>query len=541
MAHRIVYKIIYPLLFYFVCFTLLTFPLIQKFSTHIFGDNGDGLQNYWNIWWVNKAITELHQSPFTSTYIHYPHGVPLIGHTLNIFNGIIGVLLLNFLTLTETYNVIIIFSFVTAGLTTFLFVYQLTKHYYASIVAGYLFTFSQYHFGHADGHMQLVSLQWIPLFLLYLYLLFDKPSFQKAFFASLALFLVLLCDYYYFFYCALTGLVLILWKIFYSEEKPIFNTRFLLILSFFILVSITLNYYLISNLLQTAIFDGFTGSHSAKEFSLDILGPFIPGSHWRFSNLTKPYWSSISGNTVENSAYIGWTVTSVIVYLLIIRKKSNNAVLSLFLFLFALFYLFSLGTNLRIWGIEVFNTYTPYQLLTFIFPILHISGVPSRMIVMATLFSSILFGFGIKHLIEKNLIGKKLLFVVSIILVFELLPTPIPETRIQAPEYVAVLQAEKETGGVVDFVSEPGEALYFQTIYNKPLVFGYIARIPRSVNAKNHEIEKLLYSQQFKKLHTNYDIKYFITKEKLLPEKDCTLLSSSNGVQLYDIASCNET
>lgn len=50
---------VFPIVFYLTFFCILTYPLIWKFSTHFFADQGDGLQHVWNIWWVNKAVTEL--------------------------------------------------------------------------------------------------------------------------------------------------------------------------------------------------------------------------------------------------------------------------------------------------------------------------------------------------------------------------------------------------------------------------------------------------------------------------------------------------
>lgn len=115
-----------PTLVYFLVFVLLTFPLIRSFSTHIFADAGDGLQNVWNMWWVNKAITELGQNPWQTSYLHFPYGVTLLGHTLNPFNGLMGIPLLRVLSPTQAHNVVIIFSFVVAGLTTFWLAYYLT-------------------------------------------------------------------------------------------------------------------------------------------------------------------------------------------------------------------------------------------------------------------------------------------------------------------------------------------------------------------------------------------------------------------------------
>jgi hypothetical protein len=57
-----------PAVFYLLGFALLSHPALGSFSTHFFGDGWDGLQNAWNLWWVRRALTELHVSPwFTPT------------------------------------------------------------------------------------------------------------------------------------------------------------------------------------------------------------------------------------------------------------------------------------------------------------------------------------------------------------------------------------------------------------------------------------------------------------------------------------------
>lgn len=46
---------------FFLLMTLvLTYPLASYFSAHLAGDSGDGWQNVWNMWWMNKALMELH-------------------------------------------------------------------------------------------------------------------------------------------------------------------------------------------------------------------------------------------------------------------------------------------------------------------------------------------------------------------------------------------------------------------------------------------------------------------------------------------------
>ena len=218
LLYRAVALAVFPSLLYLVIFCIYTYPLIFDFSTHFFADQGDGLQNVWNLWWVNKAVTQLQQFPWHTSFLHYPNGVSLLGSTLNPFNGFVGCVLLKFLTLIQVHNCIVVFSFVFGGVTTFWLAYYLTGSYWNSILAGFIFTFSNYHFAHAEGHLQLVSLEWIPLFVLCWYVVLIKPSVLMAVVSAGVLAAVILCDYYYFFYCVLIGSLMVAWYVLKEKD-----------------------------------------------------------------------------------------------------------------------------------------------------------------------------------------------------------------------------------------------------------------------------------------------------------------------------------
>jgi hypothetical protein len=105
---------IFPAALYFACFTALTYPLILSFSSTFFADGSDGFQSLWDIWWVNHAIAEL-QSPWYTSYLHYPYGTSLLPQTMHPFDGFIGIILLRFLSLVQTNNVVVILGFVLGG------------------------------------------------------------------------------------------------------------------------------------------------------------------------------------------------------------------------------------------------------------------------------------------------------------------------------------------------------------------------------------------------------------------------------------------
>ncbi len=149
-----------PVLFFTITFIVLTYPLILSFETHFFTDDGDGLMGVWNLWWVERVVTHpIEYSTFWHTdMLHQPFGITLLGHTLTPFNGLLASLLTRFMPLLEAHNLIVIFSFVMSGLTAYWLGYYFSRSVFGSLFAGWLFTFSAYHFTHFDGHLNLITL-----------------------------------------------------------------------------------------------------------------------------------------------------------------------------------------------------------------------------------------------------------------------------------------------------------------------------------------------------------------------------------------------
>ncbi|HET8627490.1 MAG TPA: hypothetical protein VFL91_08725, partial [Thermomicrobiales bacterium] len=308
-AHGLLPTFLLPVLVYFAGFCLLTYPLIRAFPRAFFADAGDGLQNVWNIWWVDLALTRLHASPWWTPLLHYPGGVSLVGQTLNPFDGFVGVALLPWLSLVETYNAIVVFSFVMGGVTAFWLARALGGAHWSSLVGGALFTFANYHFAHAQGHLQLVALEWLPLFLLCWRRLLVAPGAWRALAAAGALLLVQLCDYYYFFYCVLAGALLLAWHWWHTGRGRRYLDRArLAALGVFAVAAAALTGPLPVALLLLDRRDPLGGEHPAATFSLDLLAPIIPGGHWRFAPLTADYWSRLPGNIHESSVAVGVSV-----------------------------------------------------------------------------------------------------------------------------------------------------------------------------------------------------------------------------------------
>lgn len=530
---------LFPLLSYFAFFCLLTYPAITQFRTYFFSDQGDGLQCAWNLWWVRKAVLDLHQSPWHSNYLHWPYGISLLGHTLHPFNGFATMFLPPSIPLVERYNLVVIFSFVVGGLTAFLLAHHVTNSYWASVIAGFLFTFSSFHFAHLEGHLQMVSFEWIPLFILLWFKLVSKPTIPLSICAAIVLFLVILCDFYFFFYCVLAGLIIFCWRLDLEEEGVPFFRACLIPLGVFGLISVATSGLLAGSFLLANSRDAFLGAHPEWEYSLDLFAPFIYGGHWRFASLTKPYWSQLPGSIHESSVHLGLAVVILLVYVWRKRKLEQMPGIGLWFFLLFFFAVLALGPSLQIWGEQKDWLSMPYAWLQALFPPLRTSGVPVRMIIITVLAASVISAEGFKLLFRGSCRNRVFAAVLLGLALLDHLPRPIATSAPSIPPYVSVLRELPGKEGVLDTVSSPTLALYYQTVHEKPLAFGYVSRVPTSVNAKDRELAKAIKANDFLSLWRVYDIKYLITSHEPVGLRNSHgLIWCDGSVWMFDLGAC---
>ncbi len=552
--------VVAPAFAYFACFVLLTFPLLGSFSTRFFGDGGDGLGNVWNLWWTRKALTEMHVSPWSTSFLHYPHGTTLLAHTLNLFNGYLGILLAPFLSLVQVVNTIIVFAFVASGVTAFWLCYYLTRSWAGSFVGGYLFTFCQYHFAHAQGHMNLVSLEFFPLFVLCWYVLLERPGVLIAVSAALALYATALCDYYYLLYGVLIAVLLAAGQA--ARHKSAFvllTPRMLRALSVFVALTLaTTGATLVFPLLWYQRGDPFLGAHGAGGGGLDLLALVIPGGHWRWAFLTEPFWSRLPGNIHETSAGVGLAVLFVVALAWRMRGQLGFAGVRLWCIVFGVFALLAIGPNLMVWGREIvlprpLRLFIPYRLLERLFPPLQMSGMPVRMMIVALLGAAVLFAMLTAHLLGRDaaaggpatarrLRRSALAAFLFAAMALEHAPSPLPETSPATPAYVNVLartrpDVEPEANGVIDLVADRTRTLYYQTRHEKPLAFGYISRVPRSVDEKDRQIKRLLTAGRFDVLRRQWGFRYLVLPAAGTPPRvpAARLIHQDRDARLFEL------
>ena len=496
-----------PLAIYLLAFLVLTFPAVLRLGTHLLGDEGDALANLWAIWWVGEALGKLHRIPFHTDVLHHPHGITMLPQVIGLpFNGLLALPLRPWLTLEQAYNVVVLFSFAVGGLTAFWLAHHFTRAWGPSLVAGAVFTFANYHFAHPQQHLNLVALEWLPLFLLLVFRALERPGFGRGVAAGASLALVTLCDLYYAFYCSLAVAVILAWSL---ARRTLRREHLKALAGFAFVASLTI-VPLFGSIAWLSKRDPLLGAHVANEYSLDLLAPFVPGGHWRFHRWTAGYWSRLPGNVDESSVHMGLSVLTLAGYAVWRRRDfAGNDAMGAWVAIGLSFAILGLGPALQVAGRQITGEWLPYAWLTRAVPPLALSGMPVRMIVMAQLAVALLAAWSLRSL-WRTPRGRAAASVLVGLAIFEYLPAPIPTTRLETPGYVAFLASVPEPAAVLDGYSSFSHALLWQTRHEKKMGFGYVSRVPASVAKRDAQLSQAAWDGDWAQVRGRYGFTHVV-------------------------------
>jgi hypothetical protein len=495
---------VFALLGYLALTLLMTYPLVREFSRAIPGDGFDGWQNVWNLWWVKRALLVDGVSPYFTSFVDYPVGVHLYFHTLNIFNG------LTFLPFTLNgepllaYNVAVIFSFVVGGYGTYLLaLYVLrptslrSQHWslgarLAAFLGGAVFAFSPYHTAHLLGHMQLISLEWLPFYALFAVRLIDQSANQQinkslisnVLMAALFLVLIAACDWYYAFYMVLfTGLYL-LWAVW---------RRRVWLAPTLALAATGLIFFLITSpVLVPMVREALTSDYmvpppgSTERLSADLTAFLTPSElHTLWGGVASRWAGRFTASTSERTVFAGYGVLALAILALVAQWRAAR-----FWGLSALaFGLLALGPVLHIGGSTQFGGVgpipLPYALLHQAIPLLKISRSLSRFDVIVMLSLGVLAAIGLYWLLCRiqiagyNRYVRWLVAAGALIVVgLEFWVAPYPMSPPETQPFHNQLAQEPGSFAVMDVPLDwdrPANLLY-QSVHEKPTISGYTSR-----------------------------------------------------------------
>ncbi len=295
---------------------------VWRLGDGILGGITDAWMNAFHLWWMRRAFLE-QVNPFFTDYLHHPTGTSLLWHTLSPAKSAWGAILLRFTDAVTAYNIVVLCTFVATGFSTWLFLRYVCekvssrswKTEAAAFAGAALFTFSPYLTSHALGHLNLISVEGIPLFLLFYFRFKETRQMRFAVAIGLTSLYVILCDYYSFYYLFLFVGFDVLFTLLSRGVNPlsfrIFRNPALRPAFAAVAVMVTAASPLLVPLLQTYMEGELLNPHHGDgDFYADALGLFVPHrlSFWLpfFPERLENTVMSFAGNAEENGFFLGW-------------------------------------------------------------------------------------------------------------------------------------------------------------------------------------------------------------------------------------------
>ena len=146
---------------------VLTWPLARVFTTRIAGGFGDPHVTLWSMRWMRDALFAL-QNPFFTPRLYHPLGTTLVFHTFDLPSTLLVLPLWGLLPEVAIYNTAVLFAFTLTAYGMFRLARELTGDTSCALLSGVLFAAVPYHFTHLQGHLHLMSMGWLPLYVVHL-------------------------------------------------------------------------------------------------------------------------------------------------------------------------------------------------------------------------------------------------------------------------------------------------------------------------------------------------------------------------------------
>jgi hypothetical protein len=476
---------------YAVLTVLLTWPVAARLASHVPFYN-DSWIFVWDLYWFRDALLSPALSLYETPLLFHPNGIPLAFHTLTPLNGALALPLVGLLGPLAAHNVLFLASFVLTALAMTLLAFRVTGSRAGALLAGFLFAFSPYRMAHGY-HLNLLSLETLPLFALSIVCFLEKPRWRSAVSAAaLGAATYYLCLVYGYF-AFLLALVLvghaaltrkgILTRDFFGRGAGLAALALLLVLP-----------GVIPALAESSIEPYYFHPVDVR-FSADLFSWLTPSLLHSFAGgYTMKVYQHLPGVLAEWTTYVGFTVLFLVAAAWRSRREEP---VGRWLVTALVFAVLAMGPCLQILGrrrFEIaglaFSVPLPYGLLKSI-PVLNSLREPSRFAALVTLATSVLAAFGVKALGSGRLSRRTPRFLRSerrvaaaafVLALFEFISVPLPTSRVEVPGFLRELAREP---GDFAVLHAPGswafrENLYYQTVHGKRIFEGYIARIPSS-------------------------------------------------------------
>jgi len=472
------------IIFYVLISCIVTYPLILNLKSGIYGFPSDNIYQMHDTWFAKTKF-------LSKTGFESPIVLSTVEHSKLITQLILDLIFLTLATPTNpliAYNILILFSFVSSAFIMYLLSYKITRNEYGAFISGIIFSFSAYHYTHAQNHLEISQIEVIPLFGLSLLYFLRKRTATSAMILGLGLGLITLTvNYYGYFLLILTAFSSIIYFAICKDAKSrvssIKNVFTLFVTAFLVIGPGSINYITTSKSvrdLETITWkrmgrstqDFFTYSARPWFYVLpDVKNPItgkLSQNVLRKIVQKEPYFLTSVFFENEHSLYLG-IGTLILCFYALIKKGGKHKKIIFFLLVMAI--VFAILSAPPYITISMRKIYFPSFFLSKIIPQFR---VYARAGIITLAFLSIVSGFGIKYLLEK-VEFKQLKFVLTTFIALFILVDMYKASKftklLPVPEYYNIIKTA-DMAEVIEFPKPVDARHLFYQMYHHKTVYG---------------------------------------------------------------------
>ena len=201
---------------YLLTSVLLTWPLIFRLNSILFGDYGDTRGGVWSIWAkssgaLDGTVNKLIAAPF-GVPSEYGFSQPITDWTMLVLS--------KFSNEIAAYNLYVFLSFPLTAFGTYFFLIRIIKSRSAAFFGGLMFGFSPAAVMQAvGGHAPYAFNVFVPLFLLSLFNNREKRTLRSAFLVAMTFSLVALTSLYFGYFAIYIAIFFVVFDLFSSKKN----------------------------------------------------------------------------------------------------------------------------------------------------------------------------------------------------------------------------------------------------------------------------------------------------------------------------------
>ncbi len=463
-----------------VIYTLVTvlffYPALRHLDASLIGPPEDNLHHLWLEWWANRAISGGGAGLTYSPLIFHPEGASLLYNDFCWYNHLWAFFLRLFLDPVPIYNLLILHTFVLAGLGAFFLVRYLTGDSALGLVGGLVYAFNPYHYSRALHHPTYASIQFIPFFFLFYLKSLREDRLRNPLLAGGFLLLTALSSWTYLLF--LLGLMASGYLCLAIRQRRLRLPRVLKITALIAAPPLlVLSPWLVRMILAGLRHPEVAGlGHDT--YVTDLFALFTPYPyHWASGlSLIRAINLRFTGNPWEAAAYLG-----VINILLVLAGYRGSAPRTARWFCgFWFFLILSGGVYIHLLGRSL-PVALPFLVLRHI-PLLSNLRAPGRLIILVYLFWAVIVARSLGSLLERvPSAGKKaaLCGLAGLLILVDFFPDPTPVTPLALPPAYKFLKDRGEDFAILELPGGWRNAtryMAYQTLHGIPMVEGALSR-----------------------------------------------------------------